>query len=68
MCCGFSVTPKSLTTTVTEMMINEDPHVHSSIIFGHGRFQNGVLVEPVENFPVDPTDSKHLEEYRNKIW
>ncbi|KAM5543040.1 hypothetical protein V8D89_003424 [Ganoderma adspersum] len=51
-----------------EMIINEDPHVRSSIIFGHGMFQNGVLVQPIEDFLVDPTDSKRLEEYRDKIW
>ena len=28
--------------------------MHSSIIFGRGRFQNGVLIEPTE--PFDPRD------------
>ncbi|KAI1791167.1 acetyl-CoA synthetase-like protein [Ganoderma leucocontextum] len=51
-----------------EMMLNEDPRVRSSIMFGHGRFQNGVLIEPTEDFLVDTTDGKQLEEYRNKIW
>ena len=49
------------------MITDEDPHIHFSIIFGHGKFQNGVLVEPREDFLVDPTDSKRLEEYTGKI-
>lgn len=52
----------------TEKMINEDPHVRSSIMFGRGRFQNGLLVEPVVDFAIDPTDMKKVEEYRNNVW
>ncbi|KAM5540084.1 hypothetical protein V8D89_006224 [Ganoderma adspersum] len=51
-----------------EKMINEDPHVRSSIMFGRGRFQNGLLVEPTADFAIDPRDMKKVEEYRNKIW
>ena len=50
------------------MMINEDPHIRSSIMFGRGRFQNGVLIEPTEDFLVDPADAEQLETFRNKIW
>ena len=49
-------------------MINDDPHVHSSVMFGRGKFQNGILVEPAEDFAIDPMDLKKVEEYRNKIW
>ncbi|PIL34373.1 hypothetical protein GSI_03148 [Ganoderma sinense ZZ0214-1] len=51
-----------------EKMINEDPHVRSSIMFGRGRFQNGLLIEPAVDFAIDPSDLKKVEEYRNKIW
>ncbi|TBU23410.1 acetyl-CoA synthetase-like protein [Dichomitus squalens] len=51
-----------------EKMINEDPFVKSSVMFGRGKFQNGVLIEPTEDFQIDPTDAKQLEAYRNKIW
>ncbi len=52
----------------TEKIINEDPHVRSSVMFGRGKFQNGVLIEPTEDFAIDPMDVKKVEEYRNKIW
>ena len=51
-----------------ERMINEDPHIRASIMFGRGKFQNGLLVEPSEDFVFDPADLKKVEEYRNKIW
>ena len=35
-------------------------------MFGRGRFQNGILIQPKEAF--DPSDEVKLEEYRNKIW
>ena len=46
----------------------EDPHVRSCVVFGQGRFQNGVLIEPTPDCKFDPQDVKALEEYRNKIW
>ncbi|OSD01062.1 acetyl-CoA synthetase-like protein [Trametes coccinea BRFM310] len=51
-----------------EKIINEDPHVRCSMMFGSGKFQNGVLIEPKEPFAIDPSDPKQLEEFRNKIW
>ncbi|KAI0717761.1 acetyl-CoA synthetase-like protein [Cerioporus squamosus] len=51
-----------------EKMINDDPHVKSSVMFGRGKFQNGVLVQPTEDYAFDPSDVKKLEAYRNKIW
>ncbi|KAI0821733.1 acetyl-CoA synthetase-like protein [Trametes gibbosa] len=51
-----------------EKFINEDPHVKQSIMFGRGRFQNGILVDPQEEFTVDPNDIKQVEDFRNKIW
>ncbi len=35
-------------------------------MFGRGRFQNGVIVQPKE--PFDPADEAKLEAFRNKIW
>ncbi|RPD77022.1 acetyl-CoA synthetase-like protein [Lentinus tigrinus ALCF2SS1-7] len=51
-----------------EKMINDDPHVKCSLMFGRGKFQNGVLIEPTEDYVFDPKDVKKLESYRNKIW
>ncbi|OSD00749.1 acetyl-CoA synthetase-like protein [Trametes coccinea BRFM310] len=49
-----------------EAILLQDPHVHAAIIFGQGRVQNGVIVQPKE--PFDPSDDAKLEEFRNKIW
>ncbi|KZT07586.1 acetyl-CoA synthetase-like protein [Laetiporus sulphureus 93-53] len=51
-----------------EAMMNQDPHVHASIIFGRGRFQAGILVDPKREYQFDPSDEKKLAEFRNKIW
>ena len=56
------------TDGLAEKMINDDSHVKCSIMFGRGKFQNGVLIEPTEDYVFDPSDVKKLEAYRNKIW
>ena len=53
---------------VSEKIINGDPHVKCSVMFGRGKFQNGVLIEPTEDYTFDPKDTRKLEAYRNKIW
>ena len=52
----------------TERIINDDPHVKSCVMFGRGKLQNGVLIQPAEDFVFDPKDVKKLEQYRNLIW
>lgn len=37
-------------------------------MFGRGRFQNGVLIDPKPQFAFDPKDEVKLEEFRNFIW
>ncbi|OSD00953.1 acetyl-CoA synthetase-like protein [Trametes coccinea BRFM310] len=51
-----------------EKIINQDPHVKCSILFGSGKFHNGVLIEPKEQFAIDPSDFKQVEDFWNKIW
>ena len=51
-----------------EHIIRDDPHVRDCLIFGQGKFQNGVLVEPKPEYVFDPRDEKKLEEFRNKLW
>ena len=48
--------------------MNRDPHVKCSIMFGSGKFQNGILVQPHEQHAIDPSDNAQLEAFRNKIW
>ncbi|KAJ7448015.1 hypothetical protein FB451DRAFT_1289566 [Mycena latifolia] len=51
-----------------ESILNQDPHVLSSVMFGRGRFQAGILVDPKPAFKLDPSDPDKLAEFRNKIW
>ncbi|CAL1709820.1 unnamed protein product [Somion occarium] len=51
-----------------EKIINEDPHVGTAVMFGRGRFQNGVLIEPEPEFAFDSSNVRKLEEFRNLIW
>lgn len=37
-------------------------------MFGRGRFQNGVLVDPKPPFAFDPKDEAKLEAFRGLIW
>ena len=38
------------------------------MVFGRGRFQNGVLIQPTEEFAFDPSNTQKLVEFRNAIW
>ncbi|KAH8110847.1 acetyl-CoA synthetase-like protein [Phellopilus nigrolimitatus] len=51
-----------------EKMLARNSLVNHAIIFGRGRFHCGVLVEPKEPYAFDPTDTKKLVEFRNRIW
>ena len=37
-------------------------------MFGRGRFQNGVLIDPKPQFAFDPKDEAKLEAFRKLIW
>ncbi|OBZ76703.1 Linear gramicidin synthase subunit D [Grifola frondosa] len=51
-----------------ENILCQDPHIHSTIMFGRGRFQNGVLIDPKKEFAFDPKDTTRLQQFRNMIW
>jgi len=51
-----------------EAILLQDPHISGAIIFGRGRFQNGVLIEPKTEYGFEPRDEEKLAEFRNKIW
>ena len=55
-----------LTHSMTETILIHDPHVRACLMFGRGRFQNVLLVQPTE--PFDPRDETQLEAFRNLIW
>ncbi|THV01949.1 acetyl-CoA synthetase-like protein [Dendrothele bispora CBS 962.96] len=51
-----------------ESIMNQDPHVTASVMFGHGKFQAGIIIEPIKEEQFDPKDEVKLGEFRNKIW
>ncbi|THH28009.1 hypothetical protein EUX98_g6169 [Antrodiella citrinella] len=51
-----------------EGILNQDPHIHTSVMFGRGRFNAGVLIDPKPDFKFDPSDTHKLAEFRNLIW
>ena len=53
---------------VSEKIINGDPHVKCSVMFGRGKFNTGVVIEPAEGFKFDPSDKEKLSEFRTLIW
>lgn len=48
--------------------MNQDPCVAASVVFGRGRFQAGIIVEPKPELNFDPADLVQLAKFRNKIW
>ncbi|KAI9459305.1 acetyl-CoA synthetase-like protein [Russula earlei] len=51
-----------------EGILAQDPHILSAVMFGRGKFQNGVLIDPKPEFAFDPTDEAKLESFRQLIW
>ncbi|KAI0062574.1 acetyl-CoA synthetase-like protein [Artomyces pyxidatus] len=51
-----------------ESILAQDSHILSAVMFGRGKFQNGVIVDPRPQFVFDPKDEQALVEFRNVIW
>ena len=42
--------------------------VTGAVMFGRGRNQSGILIEPHPDYAVDPKDEIAIAGFRNKIW
>ena len=51
----------------TEHILNQDPRVQTAIMFGRGRFNVGVIIEPKAEHAFDPADESKLIEFRKAI-
>ncbi|KAJ7167454.1 male sterility protein-domain-containing protein, partial [Mycena filopes] len=51
-----------------ETILNQDTHILSAVMFGRGRFQAGVIVDPKPAYQFGPSDPTKLAEFRNLIW
>ena len=49
-------------------MVTSDPMVAGAVMFGRGRNQCGILIEPRPEHAVDVNEPSSLAEFRNKIW
>ncbi|TFY80795.1 hypothetical protein EWM64_g3219 [Hericium alpestre] len=52
----------------TEIILTRNPRVKAALMFGRGKLQNGVLIQPEEDYEFDPADVTKLEKFRNAIW
>lgn len=44
------------------------PYIAGAVMFGWGKLQPGVLVEPTAAYAIKPNDEGELIKYRNLIW
>jgi hypothetical protein len=51
-----------------ESIIGASPYVNGIVMFGRGRNQVGVLIEPRPGYEIDVDDEKQLAEFRNGVW
>ncbi|KDQ56520.1 hypothetical protein JAAARDRAFT_294258 [Jaapia argillacea MUCL 33604] len=51
-----------------ETILCLDPHVQSAVMFGRGRFQNGIIIDPKKEFAFASNDEFELVKFRNLIW
>ncbi|KAI0045616.1 acetyl-CoA synthetase-like protein [Auriscalpium vulgare] len=51
-----------------EGILNQDRHVMAAVMFGRGKPQNGVIIDPKPQYAFDPQDEQKLIEFRNAIW
>lgn len=51
-----------------ETLIGSSPVLSGVCMFGRGRNQTGVLVEPRPEYAIDVMDEERVAGFRNKIW
>ncbi|KZT05750.1 putative aminoadipate reductase [Laetiporus sulphureus 93-53] len=55
-------------TVEQEYSIGSSPLVQGALMFGRGRAQIGLLVEPQPNVAISPQDESVLAQFRNALW
>ncbi|EKM49937.1 uncharacterized protein PHACADRAFT_213717 [Phanerochaete carnosa HHB-10118-sp] len=51
-----------------EKILCTDPRVQAAVMFGRGKFNAGVLIDPRPPHKFDPADQDKLADFRNLIW
>jgi hypothetical protein len=52
----------------TEGILRQHPRVAAAVMFGRGRFQNGVLLELKPGYEFDPKNQEKLAEFKDSLW
>ena len=48
--------------------MTRDPRIRAAIMFGQGKFNAGVIIDPTPEFQFDCYDKQKFAEFRNLIW
>ena len=48
--------------------MNADPHVQGAVIFGHGKLNAGVVIDPCPPYKFNLQDEGKLNDFKDKIW
>ena len=51
-----------------ETLLCSSPLIKGAVMFGRGKSQAGVLIEPSPEHAIDPNDPSALPKFRNLIW
>ncbi|KAF8879343.1 acetyl-CoA synthetase-like protein [Mucidula mucida] len=54
--------------TPLEVILHQDPYVAAALMFGRGRFQNGILIQLKPQFMFEVGDEGSIVKYRSLIW
>jgi hypothetical protein len=46
----------------------KDPRIRAAVVFGQGKFNAGVIIDPTPEFQFDYSDRQKFAEFRNLIW
>lgn len=46
----------------------KDPRIRAAVMFGQGKFNAGVIIDPIPEFQFDSCDKQKFAEFRNLIW
>jgi long-subunit acyl-CoA synthetase (AMP-forming) len=51
-----------------ESVVGANRYVNGTVMFGRGRNQVGIIIEPRPGYEIDVNDGTQLAEFRNKVW
>ncbi|THG97884.1 hypothetical protein EW026_g4198 [Hermanssonia centrifuga] len=51
-----------------ERILVQDPHIQAAVIFGTGKLQNGVVIDPKKEHGFDTHDVTGVERFKEMIW